>query len=468
MVHKKQSKSIALIILILLFHTSFFIAVSGESIVSSPTVISPFNFPYDIAYSEKADALIIADSQNHRICSLNLKTLKITTIAGTTKGIDRFGFPGGGYVDGEAKKAMFNRPKGIAVAESGAIIVADTGNHAIRQIYDGKVTTIAGGKTAGYKDGKGTKADFQNPTGVAVDDKGNIFVSDTLNNVIRMIDTNGNVSTYAGKKGNTNILNEPVGLVIDKDGVLYAADGGNHQIKRIASKDKVETLAGIHFLKDKESGYWVGGFINGFPEKSYFNFPKGIALKDDGTLLISDTYNHVIRAIDGSKVFTVVGAGVAGEDFDNKYVSYLDGPVGITYAKGTLFIADQWNNRIILIPDKGKYLTAIDAMEPKESELLTFIDNKEIVFPDVQPSVTEGEIRIPIRAVGEMWGAEVQWNQEEKLVILEKGEIRIELSLEEGDFIVLDGRSLVSPQALKEKLGLDVKWLDEYKIISIQ
>ncbi|MCK9216686.1 MAG: stalk domain-containing protein [Firmicutes bacterium] len=467
MVYKKWFRGIALIALLLLFGASFLIVTTGDSIVSKPMEVSSFSFPNDIAYSEKTDALIIADSQNHRICLLSLKTLKTTTISGITKGIDRFGFPGGGYVDGELKNAMFNRPKGIAVAESGAIIVADTGNHAIRQIYNGKVTTIAGGKTIGYKDDKGTNASFRNPSGVAIDDDGNIFVSDTLNNVIRKIDQEGNVTTYAGKQGDSSILNEPVGLAVDEKGVLYIADGGNHQIKKAISKDKVETLAGIHFIKDKESGYWAGGFINGDAKKAYFNFPKGIALKDDGTLLISDTYNHVIRAIDNTGVYTIIGAGVAGEDFDNKFISYLDGPIGITYAKETLFIADQWNNRILLIPDKGKNLVAIDKVESQEG-ILTFIDNKEIIFPDVQPAIIDDEIKIPIRAVGEVWGAEVHWNQDKKLVILEKGEETIELSLEASDFIVIESRTLASPETLKEKLGLDVQWIDDYNIISIQ
>lgn len=485
MISKNFAKGIVLITLLLLIGVNFIPVIadnnSVSSVVSIPTIVgtgefgcsdgkateASFSFPYGLAYSKKLDALIIADTQNHRICKLDLKRLKITTIAGISKGVDRFGFPGGGYIDGDAKKAMFNRPKGIAVAENGAIIIADTGNHAIRQIYGGKVTTIAGGKTAGYLDGKGTKAGFLNPSSVAIDGQGNIFVADTLNNVIRKIDNNANVTTYAGKKNDNSLLNEPVGLVFDKEGSLYVADGGNQQVKKIISKDKIETIAGIHFVKDKESGYWAGGYINGSADKAYFNFPKGVAVKDDGTIFVTDSYNHVIRAINKSEVYTVAGAGVAGENLDNKYVSYFDGPTGILYAKDTLFIADQWNNRIVIIPDKDKYLSSID-IEQIKGEILVFLDNNEISFPDTLPLIIDQKVSVPIRSVAEAWGAEVIWNQEKKMVSLIKNNKTIDLSLEEGDFFTYKVRSMVSMEILKEKLGLDVEWLDKYNIISIQ
>lgn len=471
---------VLIIIFSLLANILAFADNTTQPIVSSPLIVGTgefgmgdgsaeeavFGFPFGVAYSKKADALIIADTQNHRICSLNLKTLKISTIAGFSKGVDRFGFPGGGYVDGVVKKAMFNRPKGVAVAESGAIIVADTGNHAVRQIYNGKVTTIAGGKTAGCQDEKGIKAGFQGPSGITLNDNGIIYVSDTLNNVIRRIDTYGNVTTYAGKKDDNSILNEPVGIAIDKKGNLYVADSGNHQIKKITGKDKIEIVAGIHFSKDLESGYWSGGYIDGNAKASYFNFPKGISVKEDGTVYVTDTYNHVLREIKNDTVSTVVGGGVAGNKTDDKHITYFDGPAGVTYVKGTLFIADQWNNRIIIIPDKDKYLNPIKIGEDVETH--AFIDNKKIEFLDVMPLYIAGELRIPIRAVGETWGAEVLWNQEEKSVTLLKGDKKVELFLDKGEFTIYKGRSMVSSEILENKLGLKVVQVEGQNIISIE
>ncbi|MDD2481790.1 MAG: stalk domain-containing protein [Lutispora sp.] len=478
MISKNFAKGIALITLLLFIGVNYTSVIAENnpvsSVVSSPTIVgtaeASFSLPYGLAYSKKLDALIIADTQNHRICSLNLKTLKVGTISGISKGADRFGFPGGGYIDGDISKAMFNHPRGVAVADNGAILIADTGNHAIRQIYEGKVTTIAGGKIAGYHDGRGTKASFLSPSGVAIDGQGNIFVADTLNNVIRKIDINANVTTYAGKTNDKSLLNEPVGLVFDKDGNLYVADGGNHQIKKIPSKDKIEIVAGIHSVKDKESGYWAGGYMNGPTEVSYFNFPKGVAVKDDGTIFVADSYNHAVRAIKNSQVYTVAGAGIAGEILDDSYISYFDGPTGIAYAKETLFIADHWNNRIVIIPDKDKYVSSIYTYsgEQAEGEIFVFLEGREIIFPDVYPFILDGQVKIPIRALAEAWGAEVLWNQEKKVVtVLREGE-SVEFSLESGDLLIYQGRSMVGLEILKEKLGFDVKWLDKQKIISIQ
>ena len=158
---------------------------------------------------------------------------------------------------------------------------------------------------------------------------------------------------------------------------------------------------------------------------------------------------------------------MAGENLDNKYVSYFDGPTGILYAKDTLFIADQWNNRIVIIPDKDKYLSSID-IEQIKGEILVFLDNNEISFPDTLPLIIDQKVSVPIRSVAEAWGAEVIWNQEKKMVSLIKNNKTIDLSLEEGDFFTYKVRSMVSMEILKENLGLDVEWLDKYNIISIQ
>jgi len=429
-----------------------------------------FRFPYGLSYSEKLDALIIADTHNNRICSLNLNTFEVETIAGISKGVDRFGFPGGGYIDGDITKAMFNFPRGVAVAKNGAILVADTGNHAIRQIFEGKVTTIAGGNIAGYKDDTSTKASFLTPSDLVIDKQGNIFVADTLNNVIRKIDKNANVTTYAGKKNDNSVFNEPVGLVFDKDGNLYVADGGNHQIKKITSTGKIEVVSGIHAVKDNESGYWNGGYLNGSQETSYFNYPKGVAVSDDGTIFVTDSYNHAIRAIKDSQVYTVAGAGVAGESQDDRYICYFNSPTGITYAKGILFIADYWNNRIILIPDKDKYLTPINSYlgDQEEGEMFVFLNGNRIVFPDVYPLIIDGQVKIPIRAIAETWRAEVLWDQVKNQFTVRKEDECVDFSLESEDFSIHQGRSLVGLEKLTSKLGFDVKYLDKQNTIVIQ
>ncbi|MFA7533826.1 MAG: hypothetical protein WCY46_05820 [Tissierellaceae bacterium] len=441
---------------------------SGESARSDgkATEVS-FNNPFGIAYSEKLNALIIADTGNHRIASLDLKTMEVKTIAGLNKGEDRFGFPGGGYVDGSLDKAMFNRPRGVAVAENGSIFVADTGNHAIRQIFDGKVTTIAGGKIAGYKDGKGLEASFLSPSSLALDEDKNIFVADTLNNTIRKIDKTGKVTTFAGKLGDDKLLNEPIDLFFDEDGKLYVVDGGNHQIKRLNDKGKIDLVWGNHSIKDDESHYWLGGYLDGPGQIAYFNFPKGITGGKDGAILVSDSYNHVIREIKDSNVSTILGTGLAGEKEDKEFKIYLDGPTGLAYGGGKLFISDRWNNRIIVIPDKGKNLSSISPRLVGDNIVL-YLNGSLVEFPDVEPMVIEDVVRVPIRALVEAVEGEIKWNDETQEVDINLGGYATTLSHEEGDFILYQGRSLLDLKALEGIMDLEVKYLEEEKIISVQ
>lgn len=418
-----------------------------------------FAFPYGLAYSEKDDALIIADMQNHRIRSLNLKTFQVKTIAGKDSGVDRFGFPAGGYIDGDVNEALFNRPRGVAVAGNGAILVADTGNHAIRQIFEGEVTTIAGGLNSGYKDDRSYDASFYFPSGLAIDGDGNIFVADTLNNLIRKIDLAAYVTTFAGQKDNTALLNEPVGLAFGKDGNLYVADGGNHSIKKISPDGKIEKVAGKVSVKDAESGYWSGGYLNSAGSESYFNFPKGIAVNEDGIIYVADSYNHLIRGIDlNARVFTAAGSGVAGKNIGGAGRVDFDGPVAVAWAKDTLFVADHWNNRIIMIPDTGVYLAPIETHE--KGSIPVFLNGRETIFPDVQPFIIDGRVRVPVRAIAEAWGGEVSWNEEARaFTVLSNGQV-VEFTEAAGDFFTHQGRSMIQLRTLGEKLGLKVEWLN--------
>ncbi|NLJ72013.1 MAG: hypothetical protein GX333_03240 [Syntrophomonadaceae bacterium] len=428
-----------------------------------------FRFPNGLAYAKKAEAIIIADTQNHCIRSLNLKSLEVTTVAGKSQGLDRFGFPGGGYLDGGVKEAMFSHPKGLVAADNGAIIIADTNNHAIRQIYQGQVTTIAGG-TMGYQDGQALKAYFNKPTAIAIGKDDNLFVADTLNNVIRKIDLKGNVTTYAGKPDDTSILNEPTDLVADKEGNLYVIDSGNHQVKKITAQDTLEVVAGNKGVKDTDSNYWLGGYLNGPTKIAYFNFPKGITLKANDTLYIADSYNHVIREVSSDMVTTVAGTNLAGEKLKPNFLSQFDGPTKLVYAKDSLFIADQWNNRIILIPDKNHNLKPITnyLTGTTSGEIKVILDGNIVAFPDLAPLEIGETIKIPIRALTEAWGANIEWTAEtQEFTILKDGKI-IGFAIEAEDFIIYQDRSLVALDTIRGKLGWQVNWLPEQNIIAIQ
>lgn len=456
--------------------------VQAEDSQISPTIIgsgnfdyvdglyyqAAFQFPNGLAADEKDKLLYIADTQNHRIRVLDLTTFEVKTVAGNTTSIDRFGYRAGGFQDGPANEAMFNRPSGLALAENGAIFIADTGNHMIRMLYDGKVYTVAGNGTPGYKDGKGIEASFRNPSAIAIGSDGSLYVSDTLNHVIRKIDQDGKVSTLVGDPSNTSILNEPTGITFDKEGVLYIADSANHQIKRLID-GKLEVVAGSATEVDPDTNYLIGDFVNGSKNNAKFNFPKGITFSMNDLLIISDSSNHAIRAITKEgKVYTIAGSGMSGYDWDEHALIHLDGPNSIHHAFGRLFISDTNNNRVVMIPANYQFFRSVINFDDKQTKLPIFIDGVELVFPDVQPFVINGSTKVPVRFLAEALGAEVKWVQKERSVIVEKNGQKLIFREADGDFFIKEGRSIVGLRFLVEKLGYWVDWNQEHRSVIIE
>jgi sugar lactone lactonase YvrE len=156
-----------------------------------------------------------------------------------------------GFADGDGPSAAFNTPSGLAVDAAGNLLVADTGNHAIRRVTPaGSVTTVAGNGEPGNADGRGREARFNGPIGVAVGPDGSIVVADTYNDCIRLIAPDGQVKTTAGG-GATGyrdgaaaqaLFDTPSGVAVDAAGVIYVADTGNDAIRRIGRDGQVTTI----------------------------------------------------------------------------------------------------------------------------------------------------------------------------------------------------------------------------------
>lgn len=136
----------------------------------------------------------------------------------------------------------FNQPTGLAVDGSGVVFVADRGNHAIRKLTpNGLVITLAGDGSPGMADGAGASARFDAPWAIALDPSGVLWISDTGNDRVRRLDTSGNVSTFAGGDGT---LKAPMGIAVDDLGNVYVADSGHQRVLRFAPSGAPETLAG--------------------------------------------------------------------------------------------------------------------------------------------------------------------------------------------------------------------------------
>jgi sugar lactone lactonase YvrE len=189
-----------------------------------------FDTPSAIALAPDG-ALIVTDTANNAIRRIALDGVT-TTLAGS-------GEPG--HRDGVGHEAQFNGPIGVAVDRIGRVIVADTYNDRIRMIANGNVTTVAGSNSPGLVDAFGTEARFDTPCGVAFDKDGNIVVADSGNGAIRRIDANGYVATISGP--GPEAISRPIGITTGENGVIFVTDERG-RIVEIAAGGFPRTIAG--------------------------------------------------------------------------------------------------------------------------------------------------------------------------------------------------------------------------------
>ncbi|HTQ27514.1 MAG TPA: NHL repeat-containing protein [Puia sp.] len=250
--------------------------------------------------------------------------------------------------------ASFNGPRGVAVDANGNVYVADQNNNMIRKISPtGEVTTLAGNGTKGSSNGVGTSATFAQPEGIAVDGSGNLYVADFGNNMIRKISPTGSVSTLAGNgtagsangAGNAATFDGPTGIAVDQIGNVYVADYTNNLIRLISSSGVVRTLAG--------SG--TAGSTNGVATLASFNNPAGITVDAGGNAYVADSRNQLIRMISPSAVVTTLaGTGQLGYADGPASTAAFDFPFGIALdASGNVFVAEQGSQTIREISTSG-------------------------------------------------------------------------------------------------------------------
>ena len=244
----------------------------------------------------------------------------------------------GGFGDGYRTEAAFKYPAGLAVDRTGRLVLADSGNQLIREISaSGTVNTLAGSGIAGYLDGRFGTARFKEPSGIAVDGEGNVFVSDMGNGCIRKITPQGEVSTIA--QG----FNRPGGITVDRFGNVYVADTANHRIRVIAPGGAVATIAG--------SG--LAGYADGVGTEAAFHNPTDVKLDAQDNLWVADFANRRVRRISPQDVVTTeAGSGIKGSRDGQALEAQLGGPVGLAIdASGRIFIADQDSQAIRVLID---------------------------------------------------------------------------------------------------------------------
>lgn len=238
--------------------------------------------------------LIIADTGSHTIKKLILETGEVEIIAGKTNEI--------GYADGLTKNATFNAPVGIAVGENDEIYITDTYNDRIRVIENGFVSTLAG-STKGFADGDAFKAKFDTPCGIALTTDGKLLVADSGNYRIRIVEPNGNTKTLAGNNSQNSFDStlsdakfvRPMDVEIDERGLIYVTDGNSIRVIGGRFLPFVETISNTE-----------RGFADGLPWEGKFNRPSGLAIDKNGDLFVADSENQVVRVFTDSDIGKVI------------------------------------------------------------------------------------------------------------------------------------------------------------------
>lgn len=266
--------------------------ISGDSVT---TFAEGLDTPSAIAF-DKGGNLIVADSGSNTIRSVDSKG-SVTTIAGVEGKA--------GFTDGDAGSALFNGPIGLAIDNGGRIFVADTYNDRIRVIENGQVRTIAGGSVRGFADGPGEAARFDTPCGVtAWRDK--LVVADTANRRLRVVESDGRVWTLAGDGTDGDLKDgfpmtarfvQPTAVAVDELGAVYVADG--NAIRRVGGG----AFAYVTTISDQRRG-----IRDGQAKQARFNRPSGLAFDDDGQMFVADSENRLVRRFTHDKAANEITA----------------------------------------------------------------------------------------------------------------------------------------------------------------
>ncbi|MES3018675.1 MAG: MBG domain-containing protein [Bacteroidota bacterium] len=292
--------------------------------------------PYALACGADGTVYIV-DKTDNRICKIG-PAGEILTIAG--------GFSSG-FKDGNGADARFKSPGGIAVDAKGYLYVCDEGNNSIRKITpDGKVTTLNRSQEAGDTDGNLEAAKFNMPSGICIDSKGTLYVADRGNNRIRTISPEGIVSTLAGSgmpgyaegRGGAAKFNAPTGVTLDQSGNLYVADQVNNRIRKIdLLTGEVSTLAGNGEFKMQ----------NGEGQSASFRYPTDIIADYMGNLYVADQLSHSIRRVSAAGKVSSVTSIPGNENKAALLQLDLKNPMGVCFDKsGKFYIADYNNHNI--------------------------------------------------------------------------------------------------------------------------
>jgi uncharacterized protein (TIGR03437 family) len=325
-----------------------------------PATLAQLSSPAGLAL-DTAGNLFIADAGTARVRRMDARGA-IATVAGN----GQTGFSGDGQ---SATLAMLAKPGGVAADAAGNLYIADTRNNRVRKVLpSGFLLTVAGNGSAalGAENTYAVQAPLNQPRGVAVDGAGSVYIADTGNHRVVRITPFGTLVTFAGNgspgwagdngRATLGQLNAPAAIAFDARGNLYIADTFNHLVRKVSTSGIITTIAGTG----------AAGFAgDGGPATSAnLNYPSGVAVDAAGVVYIADTWNHRIRIIDGNgMIHTIAGSDTPGYKGDGgpALAAQLNFPSGIVVdPTSVVLFADTFNNRVRkLMPQAAAALVAV-------------------------------------------------------------------------------------------------------------
>ena len=319
----------------------------GYSGDGGPATSAELNLPVAVAFDSQGN-MYISDFDNYVI-----RKVTPAGVISTVVGNGTAGYSGDG---GPATSAEISQPYGMAFDHLGNLFFADFNENVVREVNTaGIISTVVGTGAANYSGdgGPARSATLNNPTDVAFNAAGDLFITDAGNDVIREVDASGVISTIAGVGGSPGysgdggpatsaLIDSLNSIAFDSSGNLFFVDQADGVVREINTAGIISTVAG------NGGGGYSGD--NGPATSASLYGPEYVAFDQFGNMFISDIYNYDVREVSPSGIITTIaGNGMQGYSGNGgpAIESILYGPVGLgVNSLGSLFIADSDNNVI--------------------------------------------------------------------------------------------------------------------------